>query len=285
MTAVGLALLAAALLGTLPLLIRAGLARTPERALAAFFQNGVAFLICGAVAVASGAFGGDPVPFLLIGLLVPGLMQLMFVWAVALAGPARVAVLINASPLLSVVLAWSLLGEPFHPGLLVGCVLIVLGSLALVSERKRPSHVMRAGLVLARAIALCFAARDNLVRHYATHTRVHPIMAAALVLGAGTAFAALAVAAERRSDIRRRLRTSAAAFWPVGAALGLAYLCSFEAYYRGRVSVVAPLIGMASLFSVALSALLLRRVEGIGSHVLVGAALVVCGGGMIAVFR
>ncbi len=285
MTAVGLALLAAALLGTLPLLIRSGLARTPERALAAFFQNGVAFLICGAVAVASGAFGGDPVPFLLIGLLVPGLMQLMFVWAVALAGPARVAVLINASPLLSVVLAWSLLGEPFHPGLLAGCVLIVLGSLALVSERKRPAHVMRAGLVLAGGIALCFAARDNLVRHYATHTRVHPIMAAALVLGAGTAFAAVAVAVERRSDIGRRLRTSAAAFWPVGAALGLAYLCSFEAYYRGRVSVVAPLIGMASLFTVALSALLLRRVEGIGSHVLVGAALVVCGGGLIAVFR
>jgi drug/metabolite transporter (DMT)-like permease len=284
-SAVLFALLAAMLLGTLPLLIRRGLQLAPERAMAALYQNGIAFLICAAVAAAIHDFSGNPVPFLLIGLLVPGLMQLLFVWSVSLAGPARVSVLMNTSPLLSVVIAWVVLGEPFHPDLLVGCVLIILGSLALVTERKRPEHVRVAGLVLAAGIAVCFAARDNLVRHYAEGTEVRPILAAALVLGAGTAFSIVAVAAERPEDAARRLRRAAAAYWPVGAALGAAYLCSFEAYYRGRISVVAPLIGTAAFFTVALSALLLRRIEGIGSHVLAGALLVVSGGALIAVFR
>jgi drug/metabolite transporter, DME family len=285
MTAVVLALAAAALLGTLPLLIRRGLALAPERAMAALYQNGIAFLICAVVAVAAGHLGGNPVPFLLIGLLVPGVMQLMFVWAVSLAGPSRVGVLMNTSPLLSVLIAWAVLGEPFDAGLLAGCLLIVLGTLTLASERRRPEHVRLLGLWLAVAIAFCFAARDNLVRHYATHTDVHPLMAAALVLGAGTAFSLVAVAAERPDHAAERLRRAAGAFWPVGAALGLAYLCSFEAYFRGRVTVVAPLIGTASVFTVALSYVLLRRTEGIGRHVVVGAALVVTGGALIAVFR
>ncbi len=285
MTAVLLALLAAALLGTLPLLIRRGLSLAPERAIAALFQNGFALLICGAVAVALHDFAGDPVPFLLIGLLVPGLMQLGFVWAVSLAGPARTAVLMNTSPLLSVVLAWLILGEPFHVGLLLGCVFIVLGSVTLVRERARPAHVRRAGLWIALGLALCFAVRDNLVRHYAVGTEVTPIMAATLVLASGTAFTIAAVAAERPDHVVQRLRRGAAVYWPVGVALGLAYLCSFEAYYHGRITVVAPLIGTASFFAVALSALLLRQVEGIGRHVIAGAALVVTGGALIAVFR
>ena len=110
-------------------------------------------------------------------------------------------------------------------------------------------------------------------------------MAAALVLAAGTAFTIAALAAERPTNVGVRLRRAAGAYWPVGTALGLAYLCSFEAYYRGRISVVAPLIGTASFFAVALSALLLRNVEAIGPHVIVGTALIVTGGALIAVFR
>lgn len=285
MTAVAFAIGAALLFGTLPLLIRRGLAIAPERAMAASVQNGVGFLICGAVAVAAGDVHGDAVPFLLIGLLVPGLAQLLFVWAVALAGPARTSVLMNASPLLSVLIAWIVLGEPFHVGLLAGCLLIVFGGLALVGERKRPEHVAVAGLIIAGGIALCFAARDNLVRHVATHTDVRPWFAAAIVLLAGTAFSVAAVALERPTPFAPRLRRAAVGFWPVGVALGLAYLCSFEAYYRGRVSVVVPLMGTAAFFTVVLSILLLRRVEVIGSHVLAGTALIVAGGTLIAVFR
>ena len=62
-------------------------------------------------------------------------------------------------------------------------------------------------------------------------------------------------------------------------------VCLFEAYYRGRVSVVSPLVATESLWGVALSALLLRRHELVGPRLFAGAALVVVGGALIAVFR
>ena len=70
-----------------------------------------------------------------------------------------------------------------------------------------------------------------------------------------------------------------------GVLFGLSYLCLFEAYYRGRVSVVSPLVATESLWGVALSALLLRRHELVGARLAAGAALVVAGGALIGVFR
>jgi uncharacterized membrane protein len=59
----------------------------------------------------------------------------------------------------------------------------------------------------------------------------------------------------------------------------------FEAYYRGRVTVVSPLIATESLFGVLLTALLLRRTEVVGRRLAIGAVLVVVGGGLIGAFR
>jgi uncharacterized membrane protein len=70
-----------------------------------------------------------------------------------------------------------------------------------------------------------------------------------------------------------------------GAFVGLSYVALFEAFYRGTVSVVAPIVATESLFGVAFSALLLQRTERIGPRLVLGAALVVAGGVLIAVFR
>ena len=70
-----------------------------------------------------------------------------------------------------------------------------------------------------------------------------------------------------------------------GAFVGLSYVALFEAFYRGTVSVVTPIVATESLFGVAFSALLLHRVERVGPRLVLGAALVVTGGALIAVFR
>ena len=70
-----------------------------------------------------------------------------------------------------------------------------------------------------------------------------------------------------------------------GAFVGLSYIALFEAFYRGTVSVVAPIVATESLFGVLFSALLLRRTERVGPRLVLGAALVVTGGALIAVFR
>jgi uncharacterized membrane protein len=66
---------------------------------------------------------------------------------------------------------------------------------------------------------------------------------------------------------------------------GLSYALLFEAYYHGRVSVVAPLVATESLWGVAFAALFLRRSELVGRRLVLGAALIVAGGVLIGVSR
>ena len=49
-----------------------------------------------------------------------------------------------------------------------------------------------------------------------------------------------------------------------GLLFGLSYICLFEAYFRGRVTVVSPLVATESLWGVALAALVFRHTEGMG---------------------
>jgi uncharacterized membrane protein len=74
-------------------------------------------------------------------------------------------------------------------------------------------------------------------------------------------------------------------FAPAGILFGLSYVSLYEAFYRGRLSVVSPLVATESLFGVGLSALFLRQVEGVGRRLVLGACLVVAGGILIGLSR
>lgn len=285
MAAVGFALLAAVSFGGMALAIRYGLQRATDASAGALVQNLVALGVCGGVALGRSQWHGSIVPFLLTGLIAPGLSQLLMNRGIRAAGPARVSIVINTSPLLSVAIAIVFLGEPFRAGLALGAVLIVLGGVALVRERARPGHVRLVGLVLAVAVAVCFAVRDNLVRHFALDTTVEPELAAVVMLVAGSALSLVAVVAERPRDAVRRIGAATLPFIPAGLLLGLAYVGAYEALFRGRVTVVAPLMGTASFWAVFFSVLAFRRVELVGRHVALGAALVVAGAALIGAFR
>jgi uncharacterized membrane protein len=75
------------------------------------------------------------------------------------------------------------------------------------------------------------------------------------------------------------------AFVPAGVCFGVSYVCLFEAYWRGRVTVVSPLVATESLWGVALSALLIRHTENVGRRLVLGALLVVAGGAVIGALR
>jgi uncharacterized membrane protein len=75
------------------------------------------------------------------------------------------------------------------------------------------------------------------------------------------------------------------AFVPAGVCYGLSYVLLFEAFYRGRVSVVSPIVATESLWGVLLSWLVLRRSENIDARLVAGAGLVVAGGILIGVYR
>ena len=157
MDAVLLALLSAAMYGAMAVAIRVALARRagPEAGALFTVMTAIAVALPFAVAQWSGAAGLWP--FLLTGLLAPGLSQLLFTFAVRDAGPSRSAVVVGTAPLFAVVIALVFLDEPLKTGLVVGALLIVAGGVLLVGERERPEHVRMLGLALALASTVAFA--------------------------------------------------------------------------------------------------------------------------------
>ena len=277
MDAVLLAITSAFLFGAMTVAIRFALARGAEAEAGALFTVVVALGVTLPFTIVEGIDVSEVWPFLLAGLLGPGLSQLLFTLAVREAGPSRTSVVVGTAPLFSVAIALVFLDEALRAGLAIGAILIVAGGLLLVSERGRPEHVRVVGLALALAATVVFAARDNLVRWLAIDSDVEPGPAATATLAAGGALIALVVLASRAPVGPRDLR----AFVPAGVLFGLSYICLFEAYYRGPVTVVSPLVATESLWGVAFSVLLLKRVEGVGARLVAGALLVVCGGILI----
>jgi drug/metabolite transporter (DMT)-like permease len=278
--AVLLAIASAFLFGAMTVAIRVALNR------GALAEGGALFTVLAALAVTLpfAAFqGGELVgvwPFLLAGILGPGLSQLLFTLAVREAGPSRTSVVVGTAPLFSVAIALVFLDEPLEAGLIAGAVLIVSGGLLLVGERDRPEQVRLFGLGLALVATIVFATRDNLIRWLAVDTDVAPGVAATATLAAGAGVIAL-FALGTRAPLRR---VEMRAFLPAGVLFGLSYVCLFEAYYRGLVTVVSPLVATESLWGVALSALWLRS-ERVGVRLVAGALLVVSGGILIGSLR
>lgn len=283
MTAVGLALLSALLFGGMSVGLRIGLRRSEDAALATLATVvgalAVALVAAAAESPSRGVHAGAAWPFALSGLLQPGVGQLLVTLAIREAGASRASVVFGSAPLVSVAIALVALGEPVSAPLLAGAVLIVAGGAELAWERDRPGHVRRIGLLYAFLVTVLFSARDNLVRWLSKGTSVPPATAAAAALLGGALVIALALGPRVRS-----LR-GVWIFLGVGVLFGASYVSIFEAYYRGRVTVVSPLVATESLCGVALSLLLLRQHEKVGRRLVLGALLVVAGGGLIGAFR
>jgi drug/metabolite transporter (DMT)-like permease len=285
-SAVGLALLSAALFGSMSVALRFALRRRRDPEAGALATALVALVPCGVIAVAGGEWGGELWPFLLAGLLAPGASQTFYVFAVRDLGPSRAAVLVGMAPLVSVTIALVFLDEPLTAPLVSGALLIVLGGVALAGERVRPETFRGIGALYAVVCTVFFATRDNVVRALATGTDVPPQLAASLTIVAGATVMGLYLLARRGgrravADTRLALRPFALA----GLVWGLSYASLFEAFYRGRVSVVSPLVATESLFGVLFAALFVGRSELVGRHVVIGAALIVAGGMLIGAFR
>ena len=116
--------------------------------------------------------------FLAAGALAPGGSQMLFTLAVRDVGASRASVVVGTAPLVAVVIALVVLGEPFRLPLVVGAVLIVAGGVALVLERGRPEHLKTVGLAFAFGCTALFATRDNFVRWFSGETVVEALPAA-----------------------------------------------------------------------------------------------------------
>ena len=289
MLAVLLACASAALFGAMAVAVRFALRRIDDPVLGAFATATIALAVT--TAIGSTATAGESLhvsdlwPFVLAGAIAPGLSQVLFTLAISTAGAARTAVLMGTARLASVAIALVALHEPLRVPLLVGAALIVAGGVALAGERVRPADFRRLGMVFAVLATVMFATRDNLLRWLAGQTEAHALVTAPVTLLAGAAMVAFYLVVTRGSSWARGYGRAVRVFLPAGLLFGLSYAALFEAYYRGRVTVVSPLVATESLWGVLFSVLLLRRSELVGRRLVIGAALIVAGGVLIGAWR
>jgi len=269
--------------------VRIGLRAGVSAEVGSFVTAATALVVIVAVAGVSVAGGGgldaaDLWPFLLAGVLAPGLSQLFFFRAVRDAGASRTSVVVGTAPLVAVLIALAALDEPARPLVLVGGLAIVCGSVALGFEPERPAGFKVAGIAFAVLTTIMFATRDDLLRWLATDSPPPALPAAAVAMAGGAATLTAFLLSRRRLSVPA-VRAGAPRFLGPGLLFGASYAFLFEAYYHGRVTVVSPLVATESLFGVLFAVLLLRRSELVGRHVVFGAALVVAGAAIIGAAR
>ena len=284
-----LGLLAGACFGAVNVAMRVGLQRTGDRVGGGFVTAVVAFSVVLAITLAATRPGeahlADAWPFVLIGLLVPGFSQILWVRAIRDAGPSRAAILMGTSPLLGSLLALAVLSEPFRPALAAGTVLIVAGGIALAWERVRPADFRGIGALFAVGVAVCLAFRDNLVRLVADDTAVPSLVAASsLLFGCCVLLLGHLAVMCARGHVPR-LRAAVLPFLPAGVLMGMVYVTLVAALDRGKVTIVAPLNGTNALWTVLFAAVLLGRAEAVGRRLVVAAVLIVAGGALVGVTR
>ncbi len=274
-------------MGALAVTIRLALVRGIDAEAAALVTTVVAGVICALLALVTGDFWSaawrDTWPFFVTGLFAPGISQILFTRSVGVIGPSRTAIAVGISPVLSVAIAVTVLGEPLHIALAVGTLFVVGGGTLLVSERGGPAAMLSWGIALSLGAALLFSVRDNLVRWAARSSNVPGFVAATASLVSATLVILIVVAS--RPNARERIRRAARPFVPSGLVYGISYACLYSAFDRGRVTIVAPLVATESLFAVLISMVVLRRSERIGWRLLLASALVVGGGALISSFR
>lgn len=195
------------------------------------------------------------------------------------------AILLGSAPLIAILIALTVLGEPLRPLLAVGALLIVLGGVALAGERTRADHSRVRGSALALLCAALFATRDNILRWAARDRHPPPLVAATTSLLAAAALILVYLALVRRDRLRTGLPRALPAFAPAGLALALAYGALLAAFDHGRVSVVSPLNATGSLWAVVLATIVIGRSEAIGRRTTLAALLIVAGAALVGALR
>jgi drug/metabolite transporter (DMT)-like permease len=285
LTGVLFACVAGVFFGALNITMRRALARVADVDAGSAVIATVAFALVAATAVASSGDldAGELWPFLLIGTFVPGLSQLLVVYAVQAAGASRAGILFGMAPLFSALIAIAAFGEPLRWPLAAGTLLVVAGGVALAWERERPVDYRAYGAVLAVTVAVAFGLRDNVARAVSEDVAADPLaQAAAIMLGASIVLLANLL---RRPSAVPRLRTAFAPYASSGVVTALAQVALFEALDRGRVTVVAPLVGTGVLWTVVFAAIFLGRSELVGRRLVVVALLVVAGSALVGATR
>lgn len=274
-----LALFAAVGFGCSAVLLRRALGRTTPLAAAIVsvtFTTVFVCLLALSTSPVSRLFTWRITPFLLAGVIAPGLSRLAYFSGIQRVGVARALPLVSTSPVFAVLLAVLLLGERPSWSLFAGAGCIVVGGFLLAGRARTDAPWRRRDLILPLLAALGFAVRDNIFR-FGFKDYAEPTLAAAAAALSSLVVMWLVAATQRTSGHVRFSGMALGFLAASGLAEALAYVSMLRAFSGGQVSVVSPLVNTHGMFAVVLTAIFLRDLERVTWRVTTAAALIVVG--------
>jgi uncharacterized membrane protein len=216
--------------------------------------------------------------FLLAGLIGTVAGRFLRFLAIEKVGASVAAAVVNLNPLVSTLLAIAVLGEHVTPALVVGTIVIVLGT-TLLSFSGGAVGFRPWQLTYPVLSAVCFGVVAILRKLGLSQTSA--VQGTAInVTAALIAYAALLIATGNRSAMRCRGRTLAC-FVAAGIAENGAVFMNVVALGLGTVSVVSPLYGASPIFVLLLSLVFLKDLETLNRRTVVGTLLTVVGVALI----
>jgi len=278
-SAIALALVSSAFLGTAVVLANVGLRYLhPARgALVSIPVTTAAYWLLAPFLLRLDGWNGAAFAiFAAVGLVFPAVVTLLNFASNRIAGPTIAGTVSSTTPLFAVLVAIVLLGEPLTLAAATGTAAIVLGVIAFTGKRGSGSrHVTAAALLLPLAGA---AIRGGAQAAVKGGLELWPEPFVAVLVGYTVSCATIFAASETLvpAGTARLNRRGVLWFASVGACNGAGIIAMYAALARSQVSVVSPLVATYPLFTLALSAMFLRQ-EKFGARVLAGVALTVAG--------
>ena len=219
-------------------------------------------------------------PFVIAGLLAPGLSRLLVYVGIDRVGAARASAISPIAPFSAILLAVIFLGERPSASLLLGAICIVAGTVLLSQQERGDRAWRRRDLIFPFLGTLGFGLRDVISR-WGLQTFPHPTVAA--VVATMTSAVLIAAVAQRRRGELRVDRAGVGLLALTGILEALGSVALWTALGVGNVSVVTPLTHAQPMFTVILAAVFLRDIEPVTWRVAVATPIMVAGA--IAVIR
>ena len=213
----------------------------------------------------------------LLGIMLPGIVQGIFFKAINDLGASRTAVIVGTVPIISSLAALLVLDESWTVPLAVGTALTVFGGGLIAAGERSSSRIRVVGLACAVLTALGFAARDVITRSIFVDIDVTPFVAASISQWSGLVVLVIVNVVRSRTDLTGKVRNSLPVMLLPAAIQTAALGFIFTAFERGDVTVVAPINNATQTIGVVtLGAVILGRSEAT-ARVVVALAAVVAG--------
>lgn len=221
--------------------------------------------------------------FLVLSGLATGASWIFYFRALQLGDINKVVPIDKSSVVLTVLLAFLLLGEPVSPMKAAALVLIGAGTLLMI-ERKPSAGggQSKRGWLLCAVLSAVFASLTSILGKIGIEG-VNSTLGTAIRTGVVLAMAWIIVLFQGKQREIRAIDGRSWAFLVLsGVATGLSWLCYYRALQTGPASVVVPLDKLSILVTVAFARLFLN--ERLSRRAAIGLALIVGGTLMMTVF-